>query len=554
MTRKPSLSPKHRLSVLTALALLVSLGCGGRGSGSGLTTAQTPVIATSNLSGGQPNTKLVLSGTGFTDVQQVWFGQTPAVDFDPSADGTQLTVTIPAGTGTVTLTVTTSAGTSPVGPSFTFQQVPPAVTAFTPGTGEPGTKVVFKGTNLNTSLQVTFGGVNAVTLPSADGTQLTAWVPDQLGLGQANVAVGPAQPAGSPALLEGQFTVLGRRLDTLGGALVPVADLDPDYYGKEFDFPSAGQRTAQYQQYSLPKAPILHPYNPGLDVRPEIFTGIPKFTLNIKYPQAFSTALPDSVAAQVQAAGIDPGKLDIFVESQDQIWTGVPMLFRPHYWTDPDAPNIGIYSTASRITVGLFEAENGVVFTGHPVNDFFSDPSDISVHSTDPAVASQVLSSPNNYPVSGLDSGTSTSFWSLVVKGNQAAATLHLLLNDADQAALESLFTGSTLTIGQLGQALQGLTLSNPRMVTQSRALFRPVITGAILGSASQGGDPTLTILGSGFTGATGVTVGSANQAAAALTVVSDTVITVTIPQAVAAQGNIIVTSAFGASRPAALN
>ncbi|MDR3670517.1 MAG: IPT/TIG domain-containing protein, partial [Holophaga sp.] len=511
-------------------------------------------IATSNLSGGQPNTKLVLSGTGFTDVQQVWFGQTPAVDFSPTSDGTQLTVTIPAGTGTVTLTVTTSAGTSPVGPSFTFQQVPPAVTAFTPDTGEPGTKVVFSGTNLNASLQVTFGGVQAVTLPSADGTQLMAWVPDQLGLGQANVAIGPAQPAGSPALREGQFTVLARRLDTLGGALVPVAGLDLGFYGKEFDFPSAGQRTAQYQQYSLPKAPVLHPYNPGLDVRPEIFTGIPKFTLNLQFPQVFNAALPDSLAAQARTAGIDPSKLAIFMESQDQIWTGVPMLFRPHYWTDPGAPNFGIYSTSSRISVGIFEAENGVVFTGHPANDFFSDPADISVHSASLAVDSQVLSSPNNYPVSGFDSATSTSFWSLVVKGNQGAATLHLLLNDADQAALESIFSGSTLTIGQLGQALQGVTLSNPRMVTQSQALFRPVITGAVLGSAPQDGDPTLTILGSGFTGATGVTVGSANQAGAAFTVVTDSLITVTIPQAVAAQGNIIVTSAFGASGPAALD
>jgi len=81
-----------------------------------------------------------------------------------------------------------------------------------------------------------------------------------------------------------------------------------------------------------------------------------------------------------------------------------------------------------------------------------------------------------------------------------------------------------------------------------------PVITGAILGAAPQSGDPTLTILGSGFTGATGVTVGSAGQDGGTLTVVSDSVITVTIPQAVAAQGNIIVTTAFGASQPATLN
>ncbi|MFR9754128.1 IPT/TIG domain-containing protein, partial [Nocardia sp. 004] len=54
---------------------------------------------------------MTLTGTNLTGATGVLFGATPAVSFTVDSD-TQITATVPAGTGTVAVTVTTPAGTS----------------------------------------------------------------------------------------------------------------------------------------------------------------------------------------------------------------------------------------------------------------------------------------------------------------------------------------------------------------------------------------------------------------------------------------------------------
>jgi len=55
------------------------------------------------------NTKLTITGTGFTTAVGVTFGATPALDFNVDSD-TQISATVPAGNGKVDVTVTTACG------------------------------------------------------------------------------------------------------------------------------------------------------------------------------------------------------------------------------------------------------------------------------------------------------------------------------------------------------------------------------------------------------------------------------------------------------------
>jgi len=404
---------------------------------------------------------------------------------------------------------------------------------------------------------VLFGTAAVTSKVSANAGTISAWVPD-LATGQAPGPVAVSvQTLTSGTIPSGTFTVQAPRFAILAQPFVevPAQGLVPAYTGREFDFPVV-RRTAQYG-LSLPQAPVLHPYDPdtepGSGVRPGFLA--PSGTINILFPPAFLAVLPAPVLQQITASGISTDNVDILCNSQNLIWDATnPYEFRPHYWTDPDAPLIGTYSEVSNISVGIYQAESAVTLPGPSL--FF--PAQISVH---PIGANAlgippglILSSPPNLNMTGINYQNSTSFWSLTVDGVKAAATLHLIFNDSDQATVSGIMDQpAPITIGQLAIGLAGGMLTNPQLAAQAGALFQPVITGALLGAVPQNGNPTLTILGSGFTGGT-VTVGTANQAGGNLQVVSDSVITVTIPQATAAQGNIIVTTPLGASAPAALN
>jgi hypothetical protein len=61
-----------------------------------------------------------VTGSGFTGVTAVHFGPNLGTGVIVTPDGTQLTVTVPAGSGTVDVTVTTALGTSPATPADHF--------------------------------------------------------------------------------------------------------------------------------------------------------------------------------------------------------------------------------------------------------------------------------------------------------------------------------------------------------------------------------------------------------------------------------------------------
>ena len=157
--------------------------------------------------------------------------------------------------------------------------------------------------------------------------------------------------------------------------------------------------------------------------------------------------------------------------SQDQPWLA-PMLFRPHYWTDPEAPRNGTYHTHRQIQAGIFGAEPSVHFVGHTPGEWIE--AEVVVHpQQDGDPDSLVLSSPDNMAVAGLSPEQSQAFWTLTRCGDRAAATLHLLLNDADQATLEGLLPSSP-TLRALLDQLQASPLATTPMVASLKALTLP--------------------------------------------------------------------------------
>ncbi|WP_191330423.1 IPT/TIG domain-containing protein [Frigoribacterium sp. ACAM 257] len=143
----------------------------------------TAIDPTSGPVGG--GTSVTITGTGFTDGSTVSIGDTTGLEPDAvSDDGTELTFTTPPNVaGPVTVTVTNDAGTSaPLG--FTYVAAPagaPVLTAIDPTSGPVGggTSVTITGTGFAAGSTVSIG-VSAGIVPddiSDDGTELTFTTP-----------------------------------------------------------------------------------------------------------------------------------------------------------------------------------------------------------------------------------------------------------------------------------------------------------------------------------------------------------------------------------------
>ncbi|MFG2864702.1 beta strand repeat-containing protein [Streptomyces sioyaensis] len=118
-------------------------------------------------------------GSNLTLTSAVNFGGTPATGITVVSDN-QLTVTAPAGSGTVTVTVTTPGGTSTAAtgnPYYTYLGAP-VLTSLTPSHGSNlgGDAIVLGGSNLTYTDAVTFGGIPASFAAISD-TQVVATSP-----------------------------------------------------------------------------------------------------------------------------------------------------------------------------------------------------------------------------------------------------------------------------------------------------------------------------------------------------------------------------------------
>lgn len=139
-----------------------------------LTPAEAPFLG---------GTAVVIGGSGFSGVDAVLFGVTPAA-FQFWSDGV-VTATAPPGVGLVQIIVRTKLGFSAVGPAsqFTYASIP-AVAQLTPLNGPTagGTSVVIGGQGFTGTTTVAFGGVVATAFTINSDIQITAISPPGSGV------------------------------------------------------------------------------------------------------------------------------------------------------------------------------------------------------------------------------------------------------------------------------------------------------------------------------------------------------------------------------------
>jgi hypothetical protein len=126
-------------------------------------------------------TSVHLTGTHFTGATAVSFGGVAAPTFSVNTDSL-ITATAPTqAPGTVDVTVTTPAGTSATSSAdlYTYQGMPPTISALTPSSALPwgGTTVVISGANFINVGGVAFGGTDATSFHVDSPTQITAVCP-----------------------------------------------------------------------------------------------------------------------------------------------------------------------------------------------------------------------------------------------------------------------------------------------------------------------------------------------------------------------------------------
>jgi hypothetical protein len=154
-------------------------------------------------------------------VQQVRFGTVPAF-ISEVREGEEITVTSPAGTGTVDVTVNTQGGTSGITPADQFTYVPaPTVTNVEPHSGPAagGASVTITGTSFTGESQVKFGSEYASSVKVNSETSITAVSP--AGTGMVDLTV--TTPSGTTPTSEADRFTYGPTVTKVEPTIGPAA-------------------------------------------------------------------------------------------------------------------------------------------------------------------------------------------------------------------------------------------------------------------------------------------------------------------------------------------
>ena len=203
------------------------------GAGAGDPPLITSINPTTGPAGGF--TSVTFSGTGFTGVNSVLFGTTPAVSFTVNSN-TSLTAVSPPGTlfQFVGVTATDADGSSTLSNAFFYSFNPNIdVSTVTPSTGSTagGTTVVVSGTSALGVTSVEFDGVPGTNVAVISATEVAVDTPPHAA-GTVDVTVNGGTdtiPGGFTYVGTGQFIDIGPGVAGVSGVplLVGSGDLTP---------------------------------------------------------------------------------------------------------------------------------------------------------------------------------------------------------------------------------------------------------------------------------------------------------------------------------------
>ena len=491
-------------------------------------------------------TPVTITGTGFTGATGVTFGGAPGTAFTVVDDST-ITVTTPAGTpGTADVVVQHPNGDSAPG-DFTYLVVP-TISSLAPPSGPAtgGTPVTITGTGFTGATGVTFGGAPGVGVTVVNDTTITVATPPGTP-GSVDVVV--QHPNGDSA--PGTFTYLAVPAIT---AVAP--DSGPETGGTAVTITGTGFTGA---------TGVTFDGTPGTS-----FTVVNDTTITVTTPAG--TPGTADVVVQHPTADSQPG---------DFTYLAVPAITS----VAPDSgPETG--GTPVTITGTGFTGATGVTFDGTPGTDF-TVVDDTTITLTTPAgtpgTVDVVVQHPNGDSAPGdftyvaappviasivPDIGPQTGGTAVTIRGTGFTGATAVVFGDVLRGGTPPAAAVSPLAVGSPGTAftvvddttitvttpphLPGtydVVIESPNGDSQPGLFtFTPVVGAALIDGLTPdrgpviGGTP-VTITGSGFTGATSVTV---DGATVPFSVVDDTTITIVTPPHAAGPVPVVVTTPVG--------
>ncbi|WBP91292.1 beta strand repeat-containing protein [Kitasatospora cathayae] len=482
----------------------------GTSNGVTYTYGTVPVITSLTPTSGTAGTSVVINGSGFTGTSSVHFG-TASAAFTVLSDG-QIQATAPAGTGTVQVTVTTPAGTSN-GVAFTYT-VLPVITSLTPTSGTAGTSVVINGSGFTGTSSVHFGTASAAFTVLSDG-QIQATAPAGTGTVQVTVTT----PAGTSNGVAFTYTVL-----PVITSLTPTSG-------------TAGTSVV---------------------INGSGFTGTS--SVHFGTASAAFTVLSDG---QIQAtAPAGTGTVQVTVTTPAGTSNGVAFTYTVLPVITSLTPTSG--------TAGTSVVINGSGFTGTSSVHFgtasaaFTVLSDGQIQATAPAGTGTVqvtVTTPAGTSngvaftytvlpvITSLTPTSGTAGTSVVINGSGFTGTSSVHFGTAS-AAFTVLSDGQIQATAPAGTGTVQVTVTTPAGTSNGVAFtytVLPVITSLTPNQGPTSGGNTVTISGTGLSGATSVLFGTH---AATITANTAAQITVTAPAGAAQSVNVTVTTSAGTSNP----
>ncbi|MFC4224962.1 IPT/TIG domain-containing protein [Lysinibacter cavernae] len=477
-------------------------------------------------------TTVTITGTCFTGATGVFFGTTPATSFTVDSN-TQITAVAPAGTGTVDIRVTgtTECGNGQIDDGYEYIE-PAAITSLDPVRGPEagGTGVTIAGTGFTDADGVTFGGTAGTAFTVVSDTEITVTSPAHTA-GPVDVIVSKTGGNSEPST----FTYYAvSAINSVNPASGPEAGgTSVTITGKCFTGATAvafgGNSAASFLIVSDTEITAVTPAGSGsVNVRVVGIGDCGEATLTNGFTYVVAGG-PDAVIASIAPnRGPESGGTTVTITGDNFTGaTGVTVDGVP-------ATSFTVVSDTS-VTAVTPQHDPGTVpvVVTHDDND--SNPAQFTYYAITEIDAVNPPVGPESGGVLVTITGHCFTEATGVFFGDVPAGTF-TVVNDTTITATEPAGTGVVdIRVEGAGECGSGLLDDAFTYVADGT----PIITGITPTRGPDTGGTVVTIAGSGFTEATGVTFDG--DAGVNFTVNSDTTITVTSPKHVAATVPVVV-------------
>ena len=514
--------------------------------GTSLVTTQTvvvPPLAVTHISPSSGpetgGTTVTVTGSGFTGATKVTFGTGVGKNLTVVND-TTLTVVSPSQVpGVYPIQVTTPAGKSPAVPADKFTAIGPVITSLSPTSGleAGGTSVTITGSGFTGATKVVFGTVVQKTLTVVNDTTITVASPAQA---PGTVALRVTTPDGTSALVAAdQFTYLGPSITGIS--------------------PASGPKTGAT----------------SVTITGSGFTGATKVAFGTVAATSFTVVNDTTITATSPVES--PATVNIKVTTPDGVSPSVaadqftylgPVVTAISPTSGPIAGGATVtvtgsgFTGATKVAFGTLAGQNLDVVNDHTilVTSPAEGPGTVAIRVTTPdgqsaAVTADLYTyvgpvltsiSPTSGPMTGGTTVTVTGSGftgaTEVTFGSVAGKNL-TVVNDTTITVTSPAESPATVAVRVVTPNGSSATVSGDQFT-----FIGPVVTAISPTGGTTAGGTTVTVTGSGFTGATKVAFGT--LAGKNLTVVNDHTITVTSPAEAAGTVAIRVTTPNGLSAP----